>query len=69
MYGKFTFQKNINILMEQKSRPFFERSSFNPRRNSLTFGTGVLMCLFGVNEIIWDMYSRGPRCACLESEI
>ena len=25
------------------------------RRNFLTFGTGVLMCLFGVSKIIWGL--------------
>ena len=31
--------------------------------NSLTFGTGVLICLFGVGEIIWGLKFRGPKCA------
>ena len=34
-----------------------------PEGNSLTFGTGVLMCLFGVGEIIWSLKFRGPKCA------
>ena len=34
-----------------------------PGGNSLTFGTGVLMCLFGVGEIIWGLKFRGPKCA------
>ena len=35
----------------------------NPRGDSLTFGTGVLMCLFEVGEIIWGLKFRGPKCA------
>ena len=31
--------------------------------DSLTFGTGVLMCLFGVGKIIWGLKFRGPKCA------
>ena len=40
-----------------------------PGGNSLTFGTGVLMCLCGVGEIIWGLKFRGPKCAILWSEI
>ena len=34
-----------------------------PGGNYLTFGMGVLMCLFGVGEIIWGLKFRGPKCA------
>ena len=29
----------------------------------MTFGTGVLICLFGVAEIVWGLKFQGPRCA------
>ena len=43
--------------------------------DSLTFRTGLLMCLFGVGEIIFSLKFRGLKCAAIfglefgESEI
>ena len=34
-----------------------------PGGDSVTFGTGVLMCLFGVGEIIWGLKFWGHKCA------